>query len=89
MVLEDSKSRWKPDLLNDPRVTHFWDEKRVLGRFFAAQSDPPPRCGVQWDAFFVYGPEASWEEVPRPLQGFGRTVMRAREKLRAILMPLL
>lgn len=89
MISDDSRSRWRQDLLTDSRVTHFWDEDRLVGRFFAKLSDPPPKGGVQWDAFFVYGPEASWDETPPPLRSFGRTVMGTREKLRAALAPLL
>ena len=89
MVSDDARSKWQPGLLSDSRVTHFWDENRVLGRFFATQSDPPPKGGVQWDAFFVYGPEAYWDESPAPLLSFGRPVMPAHRKLRAALVPLL
>ena len=32
MVRTDRKSRWKPELMDDDRVTHYWDEGRKLGR---------------------------------------------------------
>lgn len=85
----DARSKWKVDLLSDCRVTHFWDEERVVGRFFATHRDPPPARGVEWDAFFVYGPEASWDGSPAPLRSFGRPVRPAHKKLQAALVPLL
>ena len=89
MIPDDARSRWQPGLLTDSRVTHFWDENCVVGRFFAKHSDPPSRCEVQWDALFVYGPEASWDKSPAPLRSFGRPVKPAGRKLQAALVPLL
>jgi hypothetical protein len=56
MLPDDDRSKWRLDLLCDPRTMHFWDEDRILGEFFATQSEPRPRSGVQWDAFFPLRP---------------------------------
>ena len=82
-----ARSAWKPALLPDARVTHFWDEELISGRFFA--SHRKPKSGVEWDAFFVYGPKASWDETPAPLISFARPVKPNHQKLKDALLPLL
>ena len=57
MVATDERERWLPELLDDPRVRHFWDEEKVAGRWFAANDEA---LGVEfagetlWDVFFVF-----------------------------------
>jgi len=82
-----ARSEWRPELLSDSRVTHFWDETLITGRFFA--SHRKPKSGVEWDAFFVYGPKASWDETPAPLIRFARPVKPNGKKLKDALVPLL
>jgi hypothetical protein len=57
MVESDERARWQPELLDDPRVRHFWDEKKVVGQWFAAHDEA---IGVEfdgetlWDVFLVF-----------------------------------
>lgn len=87
MLKEDARGSIDPALLDDPRVTHFWDGRRVLGRWFAETEDR--LAEVIWDSFFVYGPEARWRAMPLPLLGAGFPVVRHKGELRSCLFPLL
>jgi mercuric reductase len=85
----DHKSRWNPDLLTDPRVTHYWDKDKLIGRWMVEQKvvDYPRR--TLWDSYLLFGPEAAWEETPAPLVGWGMPVYHRRHKLKAEIAPLL
>ncbi len=37
---------------------------------------------LAWDIFFLYGPEAVWQDVPAPLITSGSTIIAKRERLR-------
>ena len=85
----DERATVDTGLLSDPRVTHFWDEGKAAGRWYAAFTRPGDPAWVEWDAFFVYPPGATWDvSGTRPLR-WGRTVVAKREDLRAALAPLL
>lgn len=77
-------------LLADQRVTQFWDEQKLAGRWYARTlTRPDDPDWVEWDAFFVYPPGSTWEQAgPRPVR-WGRTVIGKREELRAAVIPLL
>ena len=84
----DERSRVPVDLLADRRVAQFWDERKAAGRWYAAFTRPGDPEWVEWDAFFVYPPGATWDEAgARPL-AWGRTVIGKREELLAALSPL-
>src|SRR5262249_44699947 len=74
-------------VLADPRALTFWDERRVVGRWFAQQVSHNP--GITWDAYFLYGRDARWETVPAPLVSSGGTVIARRRDLLTSLLPLL
>jgi hypothetical protein len=88
----DSRSEWPPELLTDPRVTHRWDEAKVVGTFFGQNkstiqaqltSDSNGTGGaVLWDSYLLYRPEAKWDAFPDGLTHWGRTIVAARESLR-------
>ena len=88
MIWTDSRSRWPEDVLRDPRVVHFWDEKRVVGRWYEEHVTHRGE-EVEWDAFFVYGPAASWDATPPQVITWGRTILSAKERLREVLHQLL
>lgn len=85
MVRSDERERWQPGLLDDPRVSHFWDEGKVAGRWFAAHDQA---LGVEfegetlWDVFFVFPREARWNELPSPMTAWGRPVIHEKKTLR-------
>jgi len=51
-------------VLDDPRVTNYYDADRVVGSWFAQHTGGG---GIVWDAYFLYGPDAAWSSEPRPL----------------------
>jgi hypothetical protein len=75
------------DTMVDPRATHFWDNERLvsdeLANAYAKSGD------LVWDAFYVFGPEATWEDdPPRPL-GDGSPVVEHMATLKLLLEPSL
>jgi DNA-binding transcriptional MerR regulator len=67
--------RWPPGILDDPRVLHLWDERRLVGDFYAADPDYGAGDSTWWDTFLLYGPEATWEDAPSELLGMGATIL--------------
>ena len=42
----DSPSKWDAALLDDSRVTHFWDDERLVGRWFTQYGNLDGARGV-------------------------------------------
>jgi hypothetical protein len=89
MLATDARSEWNEGLLDDPRVTHFWDEERVVGRWLArADVGGQGYSGIVWDAYLLFGPEASWKSEPGPVVGSGAPVVaesaRLEEQVRSL-----
>jgi hypothetical protein len=90
MLVTDARSEWRRSALPDERVRHFWDGERVVGRWLADEDlGGLGSAGVVWDAFFVFGPDATWDDVPRPLLASGAPVIDDTASLEAALSPLL
>ena len=68
-------------LLNDRRVTNFWDASRAVSSWFSAHVTDQP--GITWDAYFLYGPDATWDSVPAALASSGSPVIGSRDSLAA------
>ena len=75
------------DLLVDRRATHYWDnERRVSDALGDAYGSPGQ---LVWDAFFVFGPHATWNDgPPRPLES-GSPVVEHVAMLKSALNPYL
>ena len=88
MIWTDSRSRWPEEVLADPRVEHFWDEKKNVGRFYETHVT---RRGeeVEWDAMFVYAPGTSWGDTAPAVVGWGRPILKSKDRLRDALGKLL
>lgn len=91
MLPTDARSRWgwTAGVISDQRVLHFWDEKKLLGRWLAQEDPANSDGGIIWDAFYLYGPEATWESKPQPLISTGATVQNESEELKRKIIPLL
>jgi hypothetical protein len=93
MMPADARTKWSSTLLHDARVSHRWDEGKVVGRWFAprtagikAQLAAGSAWGdgdVLWDAYLLYGADARWDEAPSGLIHWGRTIVAGRETLKA------
>lgn len=82
----DSLGQWNPKILSDGRATEFWDAEGALGEWFGDNRDQMGfgffGDATVWDAGFLFGPEATWEKIPQPLEQFGRTIIADRDALR-------
>jgi hypothetical protein len=65
----------------DARVVHFWDGKKIAGRWFKENLIPDYPGKIMWDAYYLYGPEAEWKNIPGPLMIWGRAIMDKRQEL--------
>ena len=65
----------------DHRVTHLWDRYKVAGRWFKENVTPDYPGKIIWDAYYLYGSEAEWSNIPKPLIVWGRTIMEKRQEL--------
>ena len=74
-------------VLPDKRVQHYWDSNKQTGKWFKEVVPQLPHPGpVQWDAYYLYGPDAEWpdlklEKEPGPRIEMGRTILQTRKKL--------
>jgi hypothetical protein len=82
-----AKSSVNPrDLLDDPRVTTFWDDGKIAGRWFdqnvtklGAREGQEGR--IEWDTFVLYDRRADWSGERPDTVSWGRTVYQERERL--------
>jgi hypothetical protein len=90
MLPTDARSEWDESLLADPRVTHFWDDERVAGLWLAdIDLGGLGYSGIVWDAYFLFGRDASWDTKPGPLLGSGSPVIGSSDQLERQVRPLL
>jgi hypothetical protein len=87
MLGGDAREKWNGTTMPDARVIHFWDGALQVGQWFAKQVDGFD--GIAWDAYYLYGPEAVWEDTPIPLINSGRTIYGERTTLEMHLRTLL
>jgi len=80
MMASDSREKWRDKLLSDRRVAHFWDESKTVGSWFGERT---PKHDILWDAWMLYGADATWTDEPSGLVGTGRTIMASRDALKA------
>ena len=58
MLARDSRSGWDECVMSDPRATHLWDVKHLASQAFAGEVEG--MAEPVWDAYLLYGPEATW-----------------------------
>lgn len=80
MLPADSRTFVDRRVLNDPRVTNYYDPSRVVGSWFAEHSGG---TGIVWDAYFLYGTDATWAPEPGPLLSSGGSVIGSSADLSA------
>jgi hypothetical protein len=82
MMSSDQRSQWPSNLITDRRVTHFWDERKLLGKWYSTSKEFSKGPGdVVWDAFFVYGSDSRWTDQPSGLIGWGSTIISHKNQL--------
>ena len=87
MLFSDDRNEWNPDLLTDPRVTHYWDADQEIGTWFEENENligfDFNKGPIVWDSFFLFDSEATWDDFPFPLVTYGNTVLADKEELLA------
>ncbi len=73
MLAGDARQLVDTRVLNDPRVSNFYDPNKTVGSWFSEHMDREK--GIVWDAYLLYGSDASWVSEPGPLLSSGRTVI--------------
>ena len=86
MLPADSRNTVDRRVLNDTRVTNYYDPNRVVGAWFAEHVDGGG--GITWDAYYLYGADAAWTSTPGPLLSSGGSVIGASADLAAAFAPL-
>lgn len=90
MITTDRLRRTRSDLVTDPRAFHFKDDAQVSGKWFAEKMKDCTSLGeIAWDVFYLFGPEALWEEKPAPIRACGAPVIEDWEELLKSMIPLL
>ena len=79
----DERATWPSGLLSDPRVTHYWDEKKIVGTWYPANSKEGSPGDVLWDAFLLYPEGAKWADVATTPITWGAPIVKAHERLEA------
>ena len=73
------------DLLLDRRATHYWDNEQLVSDALRDAYGSPGR--LVWDAFFMFSPDASWDDGPPDPLGHGSPVVERMATLKALLQP--
>jgi hypothetical protein len=89
MVPGDSQRFLDTRVLSDPRVTYFWDQGKVVGRWFS--DHVTNQRGITWDTYFLYGPQARWGQELGPLvsTSSASSVIASASQLQQAIQPLL
>ena len=88
--------KWDSQILEDPRVIHLWDPERVASSWFAenVKYQGPQRSVLSrtvdgliwgkaiWDTYFLFGPQAEWDQEPSNLLSSGYPILEHREEIR-------
>ncbi len=67
--------------LPDPRVMHYWDSARDVGKWFKDAVPSSYDGPIQWDAFYLYSANAVWTDHPQPQLTWGRTILKMQQRL--------
>lgn len=70
MLVADSldAAKKRETRFSDPRVKHYWDPDRILGRFLSRTLNL--KAPSAWDVYLIYPPDHLWEEELPPQPEF-------------------
>ena len=74
-------------VLPDARVTQFWDGSALTSAWFARNVEHS--LAPAWDAYYLYGPDGTWTNLPGPLVSSGGTIIGQSSALKNAITPLL
>lgn len=87
MLWSDARETWSGITMPDNRVKHFWDSNTLIGEWFAEEVEG--YRGIAWDVYYLFGPDATWDQIPSPMIGSGGTIYDERETLKRQVSALL
>lgn len=72
----DNRGAWSDELITQPGVQHFWDQKRVSGKWITKNVDACVSIGpVAWDSFYLFDGSAEWNDELGPMIACGAPVI--------------
>jgi len=74
-------------VLQDGRVVQFWDSSALTSEWFAENVDHS--SAPAWDVYYLFGPDATWTDVPGPIVSSGGTIIGQSSALNDAIAPLL
>ena len=78
----DGRDEIDSSILDDPRVTQYWDGEGITGTYFAdADVAGMGYAGFVYDIYYVFGPQAAWGKDPEPVAAAGGPVLYKLEEL--------
>jgi hypothetical protein len=91
MLAGDSRAAWDSHVLDDPRVTEFWDGDRIAGTWFADRQlgGLGGPGSIVWDAYLAFAPSATWDENPTRLVAAGSDIIDNVTGLERDFVPLM
>ena len=88
--ITDERGSIDASILEDARVTQYWDADGTTGTFFAeVDLGGLGVPGFVYDVYYVFADDARWDKAPAPLVGVGAPVVFRGEELLAKLRELL
>lgn len=89
MIGGDQKEGWDPKVLADRRVTHYWDEKRVLGKWVAKNVGDCKHLGpIDWDSYYLFDKDGKWVKTFGNVKACGTPILKAADKLEHAIIEL-
>jgi len=89
MLAGDSRENIDRTLLDDPRVTSFWEPDRISGTWLAQQRLADFGDPVVWDAYYAFPAAAHWGARPDHVVAAGSPIIGATGALERDYVPLL
>jgi hypothetical protein len=82
----DARDTIDESILEDPRVTQYWDGEGLTGTYFAdADVAGMGYAGFVYDVYYVFAPDAAWRKDPEPVAAAGGPVLYELDELDAAL----
>ena len=91
VIIVDNRRSVDPSVMPDPRALHYWDREEEVGTWFAHQDRywNLVRGPNAWDIYYLFGPDAAWNETPGPLLDSGYPMVQKTEGLKEALRRIL
>jgi len=82
MLPTDSRGRWKPERIDDARVTHFWDGSQSVGEWLSANDKAHKHLGgVAWDEYYLFDADVEWTNTFPEAVSYGTPVYHSADRL--------